>query len=110
MTEKLSEAEKARLARNLRRLLPAPTLAEDELLNNSAAASYLGGVSVKTLSRYAYPNDTDGPVPIRYSENGNVYWSKRELQAFKIRKQIRLETNLMDSVERHSLLTDLTDF
>jgi hypothetical protein len=110
MTEKMSEPEKARLARNLRRLLPTATPEEDETLGNSAAAKFMGGVSVKTLSRNAFPNDLDGPVPIRYSENGNVYWSKRELQAFKIRKQIRLETNLMDSVERRSLLTDLMEF
>lgn len=110
MAEKMSEAEKARLARNLRRLLPASMPAEDETLSNSEAAKFMGGVSVKTLSRNAYPNDPDGSVPIRYSENGNVYWSKRELQAFKIRKQIRLETNLMDSVESRSLLTDLMEF
>ena len=110
MTEKMSEAEKARLARSLRRLLPPYMPAEDETLSNSAAVKFMGGISVKTLSRSAYPSDPDGPVPIRYSENGNVYWSKRELQAFKIRKQIRLETNLMDSIESRSLLTDLMEF
>lgn len=106
----MSQADKVRLARELRRLLPSSPHAEDETLNNRAAAKFMGGVSVKTLGRIMYPNDPDGPVPIRYSANGNLYWSKRELEAFKIRKQIRLETNLMDSARTRSLLADLMDF
>jgi hypothetical protein len=109
MQEQMSAADKSRLARNLRRLLPAGLPSEDETLNNSAAANFMGGISVKTLGRIAFPHDLDGPVPIRFSENGNLYWSKRDLQAYKIRRQIRLETTLMDSVERRSLLADLME-
>ena len=110
MSQKISEADKARLARNLRNLLLSPSRGEDELLSNAAAARHMGNVSVKTLSRMAFPNDPDGPVPIRFSDKGNLYWSKRELEAYKIRKRIRTETILMDGVEKHSLLTDLMDF
>lgn len=110
MAEKMSEAEKARLARGLRRLLPAPSNVGDVILSNGQAAQFLGGISIKTLGRMAFPNDLDGPIPIRFSKNGNVYWSKRELEAYTIRKRIRLETNLMDSVDRQSLITDLLDF
>ena len=110
MSEKMSEGDKARLARNLRNLLPNPSQDVDDLLPNAAAARYMGNVSVKTLSRVAFPNDPDGPVPIRFTDKGNLYWSKRELDAYKIRKRIRTETNLMDGQARHSLLTDLMDF
>lgn len=110
MAERMSVAEKARLARELRRLLPGPSNVCDEILSNGQAAQFMGGISIKTLGRMAYPNDPDGPVPIRFSENGNVFWSKRELEAYTIRKRIRLETNLMDSVDRRSLITDLMDF
>ena len=81
----------------------------DETLSNAEAAKYLG-VSIKTLGRLEYPNDPDGPVSFRYSEGGNVHWSKRDLEGYKRRKCIRTETNLMDGQARHSLLTDLMDF
>tara|TARA_B110000503_G_scaffold139448_1_gene227870 strand:+ start:2259 stop:2591 length:333 start_codon:yes stop_codon:yes gene_type:complete len=110
MTEKMSEADKARLARNLRRRLPTTSPKEDVTLSNSEAANYMGGISLRTLNRISYPNDLDGPVPIRYSENGNVFWSKRDLDAYKVRKRIRLETNLMDTLEKRSLFTDLIEF
>lgn len=110
MNETLSTAEKARLARTLRGLLRPQPQGEDELLSNAAAAEYLGGMSTKTLSRLAYPNDPNGPVPIRFTETGNLYWSKRELDGYIVRKRIRTETNLMDGLEKRSLLTDITDF
>ncbi len=110
MTPTLSGDEKSRLARRLRILMPVRTAEPDETLSNAKAAEFMGGISKRTLTRVAYPKDLDGPVPIRYSERGDLFWSKRELAAYKIRRQIRLETNLMDGFEKRSLLTDLMDF
>ena len=105
----MTEATKALVARRLRQRMPINTPDADETLSNAEAAKYLG-VSIKTLGRLEYPNDADGPVSFRYSEGGNVHWSKRELEAYKTRKRIRTETNLMDGLKKRSLLTDLTDF
>lgn len=105
----MTEKTKALVARKLRQLMPIGTSDADETLSNSEAAKYLG-VSIKTLGRLEYPNDPDGPVGFRYSEGGNVHWSKRELEAYKFRKRIRTETNLMDGELKRSLLTDLMDF
>lgn len=105
----MTEETKALAARKLRQLMPNSASDADETLSNAEAAKYLG-VSIKTLGRLEYPNHLDGPVSFRYSECGNVHWSKRELEAFKIRKRIRTETNLMDGELKRSLLTDLMDF
>lgn len=105
----MTGATKAFVARKLRRLMPISASDADETLSNAEAANYLG-VSIKTLGRLEYPNDLDGPVSFRYSEGGSVHWSKRELEAYKTRKRIRTETNLMDGELKRSLLTDLTDF
>jgi len=105
----MTEETKALAARKLRQLMPNSASDADETFRNAEAAKYLG-VSIKTLGRLEYPNQLDGPVSFRYSENGNVHWSKRELEAYKIRKRIRTETNLMDGMEKRSLLTDLMDF
>lgn len=105
----MTEATKALVARRLRQRMPINALDADETLSNAEAAKYLG-VSIKTLGRLEYPNDVDGPVSFRYSEGGNVHWSKRELDAYIIRKRIRTETNLMDGQQRLSLLADLMDF
>jgi hypothetical protein len=110
MESYLSSDEKSRLARQLRQLMPVQTTEPDKTLNNAEGAAFLGGLSQRTLKRSSFPEDLDGPVPIRYSENGNVYWSRRDLEGYKIRRQIRTETNLMDSVNSRSLLTDLMDF
>jgi len=105
----MTEASKALVARKLRRLMPIRSLEPDMTLTNSQAAKHLG-VSIKTLGRMAYPNDPDGPVPYRYSATGNLHWSRQELDAYIIRKRIRMETNLMDGQVSRSLLTDLMDF
>ena len=109
MTEKMSDTDKERLARNLRRLLPKSPPESDVTLSNSEAAEFVGGISVRTLKRISFPNCEDGPVPIRYKENGNLYWSMKELAAYKTRKQIQLETILMDSSQGRDALTDLLE-
>jgi hypothetical protein len=95
--------------RRLQELLPVAIPAQDSILSNKEAAAFLN-CSQKTLKRISFPSDLDGPTPIRYTENGNVYWSKAELEGYVIRKQLQVETKALQSAQQRSLISDLVAF
>jgi hypothetical protein len=109
MTAQKGNFQRRLLARELRQLLPVSVPIQDSILSNKEAASFLN-CSERTLSRISFPSNLDGPTPIRYTENGNVYWSRTELEGFLARRQLQAETNALRSVQQRSLITDLVPY
>lgn len=70
--------------------LPIKALPVDEVLANAMAAKYLG-VSERTLKRKSFPNNPNGPRPIRYGSNANLRWSKVELDSYLTRMRLTTE-------------------
>ena len=93
MTAQKGNFQRSLLARELRELLPVSVPIQDSILSNKEAASFL-----------------NGPTPIRYTENGNVYWLRTELEGFLARRQLQAETNALRSVQQRSLITDLVPY
>lgn len=108
MSIKLTKNIRAELGRQLRALTRLRVADEDVTFTNTDASSYMA-VSERTLKRMSFPSDPDGPVPIRYIENGNLYWSKHDLDAYKLRRQLVMETILRSNHNSRSLLTDLME-
>jgi len=104
----LTKKIRAELGRQLRALTQLRVVDEDVTFTNADAASYMA-VSERTLKRMSFPSDPDGPVPVRYIKNGNLYWSKHELDAYKLRRQLFTETSLRSHYNSRSLLTDLME-
>jgi hypothetical protein len=97
------------LAQELREQLPVSVPIQDSILSNREAASFLN-CSERTLNRISFPTNLDGPTPIRYTENGNVYWSRTELEGFLARRQLEAETYALRSAQQRSLITDLVPY
>ena len=93
-------------AQRLQDQLPVASPAQDSILSNREAAAFLN-CSERTLNRISFPSDLEGPTPIRYTENGNVYWSRNELEGYIVRKQLQAETKALRSVQQRSLISDL---
>jgi hypothetical protein len=96
-------------AKRLQEQLPVAFPPQDSILSNREAAAFLN-CSERTLNRISFPSDLDGPTPIRYTENGNVYWSRYELEGFVVRKQLQAETKALRSVQQRSFITDLVPY
>jgi hypothetical protein len=109
MAIQMGNSRKRLLAKELRELLPVTLPAQDSILSNKEASAFLN-CSERTLNRISFPSDLDGPTPIRYTENGNVYWSRNELESFVVRKQLQAETKALQSVQQRSLITDLVPY
>ena len=109
MAIQMGNSRKRLLAKELRELLPVTLPAQDSILSNKEASAFLN-CSERTLNRISFPSDLDGPTPIRYTENGNVYWSRNELESFVVRKQLQSETKALQSVQQRSLITDLVPY
>jgi len=109
MAIQMGNSRKRLLAKELRELLPVTLPAQDSILSNKEASAFLN-CSERTLNRISFPSDLDGPTPIRYTENGNVYWSRYELEGFVVRKQLLAETKALRSVQQRSLITDLVRY
>jgi hypothetical protein len=109
MAIQMGNSRKRLLAKELRELLPVTLPAQDSILSNKEASAFLN-CSERTLNRISFPSDLDGPTPIRYTKNGNVYWSRNELESFVVRKQLQAETKALQSVQQRSLITDLVPY
>ena len=93
-------------AKRLQDQLPVASPAQDSILSNREAAAFLN-CSERTLNRISFPSDLEGPTPIRYTENGNVYWSRNELEGYIVRKQLQAETKALRAFQERSLISDL---
>jgi hypothetical protein len=93
-------------AKRLEQQLPIAFPGQDSILSNREAAAFLK-CSERTLNRISFPSDLEGPTPIRYTENGNVYWSRNELEGYIARKQLQAETKALRSIRQRSLISDL---
>jgi hypothetical protein len=96
-------------AKRLEEQLPIAFPAQDSILSNREAAAFLR-CSERTLNRISFPSDLDGPTPIRYTEKGNVYWSRNELVGYIARKQLQSETKALRSIRQRSLISDLVPY
>ena len=86
--------------------MPIKALPVDEVLANSRAAKYLG-VSERTLKRKSFPNNPNGPKPIRYGSNANVRWSKVELDSYLMRMRLLGEVSFSNEAPEASPFEDV---
>jgi hypothetical protein len=106
MTSSPLPGKKASAKSQLIKLLHAPEADYEAPLTNREAARYLG-VSGATLARHAFPLDPEGPRFFQYTEKGNRYWDRAELDAYKARKQEASDNEASGLIAKLDLVGDV---